>query len=121
MKIMSENGYFESSYDFETNPFDSSKYYECDFYKQFKITKKLTDFDGTIESAYTEGVEADCEITAFRVSVKNGVMTVFDIQFEFEMEDCCDFELDSVFGVMEEEEFVVQKVFRDGCWAEFED
>lgn len=119
MKIMTENGYFESDYDFDTNPFDINKYYDRDFYSQFTMTKKLTDFDSTIEEAHVEGIEYDGEITAFRASVANGVMTILDLQFEFETEDF--FELDEFWDMMddaEKEEFTTKKIWQDGCWTE---
>lgn len=120
MKILTENGFFESDYDFEAKPFDENGYYDRDFYKQFHMTKKLTDFDSSIENAYVEGVEYDGEVTAFRIIVSDGVMTICDLQFEVEEDEFCD--LDDFWAMMDEDfeddGFATQKILQDGHWVE---
>ena len=118
LKIMTEHGYFESDYDFENNPFDAGQYYGVEFYKQFHMTKKLTDFDSTIEYACVESVEYDGEVTAFRAIVSDDVMTVYDLQFDLEDELDCD--LEDFFDMMDaevEDEFSICKIWKDGCWV----
>lgn len=120
MKILTENGFFESDFDFAANPFDKNGCYDIEFYKQFRMTKKLTDFDSTIEHAYVEGVEYDGEITAFRAVVSDGVMTISDLQFEVEEEEFGG--LDEFWAMMdmdpEGDEFATRKILRDGRWME---
>ena len=117
MKILTENDYFKSDYDFKNNPFDKNQYYDYDFFKQFHPTKKLTDFDGFIKEAYVESVEFDGEVTAFRAAVTDGIMTISDLQFEIE-EDFF-FDVSEFWDEMDEEtknEFSIQKTFKDGYW-----
>lgn len=120
MKILTENGFFESDFDFTVNPYDEHKYYESNFFRQFRMTEKLTDFDRTIENARVESVEYDGEITAFRAVVSNGVMTVCDLQFEVEVEDFCD--LYNFLNMMDEypenDELAQKKILQDGRWVE---
>ncbi len=118
MKILTENGYFESDFDFDANPFDVKNYYDTDFYSQFRMTEKLTDFDSTIENACVESVEYDGEITAFRAVVSDGVMTLCDMQFEVDECDFCD--LYNYWNMMDEcpvdDELVTKKILQDGRW-----
>ena len=119
LKIMTENGFFESDYDFENNPFDAKKYYDVDFYKQFHMTKKLTDFDSTIEYACVESIEYDGEITAFRVVVSDNIMKICDLQFELEEDLDCDVE--DFWDMMDSEteyEFTTRKTMQNGVWVE---
>ena len=117
MKILTENGFFESNYNFTANPFNRNKYYDINFYKQFRMTTKLTDFDSTIESACVESVEYDGEITAFRVVVSDEVMTMWDLQFEVEEDLDCD--LDEFWDMMDaEDDIAICKNWQDGCWVE---
>ena len=119
LKIMTENRFFESNYDFENNPFDAKKYYGIEFYKQFHMTKKLTEFDSTIEYACVESVEYDGEITAFRAVVSDDVMTICDVQFE--LEEYLDCDLDAFWDMMDSEteaEFTTRKILQNGVWAE---
>lgn len=118
MKIMSLNGYFESNYNFEENPYNEDVYYDSDFYTQFHATDKLTRFDSTIVSAFVEGIEYDGEITAFRAVVNDGVMSVSSLQFDLELEwDDID-SLDAVLADILKEcpEFTIQKTLQDGRW-----
>ena len=117
IKILTENDYFESDYDFKNNPFDKNQYYDYDFFKQFHPTKKLTDFDSFIEEAYVESVEFDGEVTAFRAAVTDGIMTISDLQFE--IEDDFFFDISEFWDDMDDEtrnEFSVQKTFKDDQW-----
>ena len=118
MKILTENDYFESDYDFKNNPFDKNQYYDYDFFKQFHPTKKLTDFDSSIEEAYVESVEFDGEVTAFHAAVTDGIMTISDLQFE--IEDDFFFDISEFWDEMDEEtknEFSIQKTFKNGQWV----
>ena len=119
LKIMTENGFFESDYDFDNNPFDAKKYYGIEFYQQFHMTKKLTDFDSTIEYACVESIEYDGEITAFRTVVSDNVMTICDLQFELEEDLDCD--LDEFWEMMDsetEEKFTIRKTLQNGVWVD---
>ena len=117
MKILTENGFFESDYDFVANPFDETGCYDSGFYKQFHITKKLTDFDCMIENAYVKGVEYDGEITAFYAAVSNGVMIISDLQFEIDEDEIG--ELDEFWDMTgEDDDFTIKKILQDGCWIE---
>ena len=84
------------------------------------MTRKLTDFDSTIENAYVESVEYDGEITAFRAAVSNGIMTICDLQFEVEEEGFCDlYEFWHMTGIdFENDEFVTRKKLNNGIWIE---
>lgn len=118
MKIMSLNGYFESNYNFEENPYNEDVYYDSDFYTQFHATDKLTRFDSTIVSAFVEGIEYDGEITAFRAVVNDGVMSVSSLQFGLELEWDDIGSLDAVLADILKEcpEFTIQKILQDGRW-----
>lgn len=119
MKILTENGYFNSDYNFEANPFDENGYYGIEFYQHFQMTAKLTDFDSTIENAFVESVEYDGEVTAFRASVVDGVMTICDLQFEVALDDFDDlYEFWNAMDPDEMDEFAIRKIMQDGYWVE---
>ena len=78
------------------------------------MTTKLTDFDSTIENAFVESVEYDGEVTAFRASVADGVMTICDLQFEVELDDFDDlYEFWNTMDPDEMDEFAIRKIMQD--------
>ena len=83
MKIMTENGFFESDYDFTTEGFDEYEMQDQRFYKKFTFSPKLLAYEQTVKEARAESyqIDDDGDICAFRVTVEKDTMNIceFDL------------------------------------------
>lgn len=94
MKIMTENGFFESDYDFTTESFYEDEMEDGSFYEKFTFSPKLLAYEQTVIEAMIEEYQDDDEgeIFAFKVTVEKDTMNIYEIDlslFDFEstMED----------------------------------
>lgn len=131
MQIMTENGYFESEYDFVNGSFAQCEEYDESFYDNFKLSSKLLAFEKTIIEAVVETYESnDGDVNAFKATVEKDIMNMYEFYlplYDF-MEDIEDFKEPSPdegfdywwydFEEEDQKEMTITKNLVDGKWIE---